>query len=214
MTKLHTYCFSASLIAVLMVSGCGSDDAPPVNASATSSVPTPDVTAPPQNVQWINVHGLMVPTSMTSGPKKITGTGSAYSYEHSPQGAVLAAIGTSMRLSVATDGEWSQVVSHSVAPGPARDQWTLARAQVSVTGIDESVIPTIKGYKVAKYSDKEALIDVFSSYPDRSLTKTTVMVVWVDGDWKYVLPEDAKLENPVEEMTSLPDAIVELRKHE
>lgn len=206
---LRKCCVAMVVALTVVVSGCGADEESA--ESTTSTTPVWDVSSPPENVVWVDVHGLAIPTSLVSGPKNSMGV-AASSYEHSPQGAVLAAIGTSMRLSVATDAEWPEVISRSVAPGPARDEWTLARAQVSVTGVDESFIPAIEGYEITKYSDQEAFVDVFSSYPDSSLTKTTMMVVWADGDWKYVLPEDAKLDSPVAEIQILPEKIVELSK--
>lgn len=194
----------------LLVSGCSTDEV--VEESTTSSVPAPDVTSPPESVEWEKVHGLWIPLSARSGPKARTGSGGAHTYEHSPQGAALAAIGTSMRISVASDQAWPEIVSRSVAPGLGRDEWMIARAQVSITGLDDNVKPAIEGYEIVDYSDQEAMIDVYSSYPDKSMTKTTTMVIWVEQDWKYVLPGDAKIDNPVTEVKSLPSSAVELRK--
>lgn len=196
---------------VLAMSGCSAEKVIE-ESTTTSSAPEPDLTSPPKGVEWRDVGGLWVPYSSQSGPKATTGAGGAHTYEHSPQGAALAAIGTSMRLSVAVDNAWPDIVSRSVAPGPGRDQWMIARAQVSITGLDDNVKPAIEGYEIVDYSDQEAMIDVYSSYPDQSMTKTTMMVVWVDSDWKYVLPDDATIDNPVTEVKSLPSSAVELRK--
>ena len=196
---------------VLAISGCGAEKRIE-ESTTTSSAPAADLTSPPKGVEWRDVRGLWVPHSSQSGPKATTGAGGAHTYEHSPQGAALAAIGTSMRISVASDQAWPEIVSRSVASGLGRDEWMIARAQVSITGLDDNVKPAIEGYEIVDYSDQEAMIDVYSSYPDKSMTKTTMMVVWVDSDWKYVLPTDAAIDNPVTEVKSLPSSAVKLRK--
>ncbi|MCF4006121.1 hypothetical protein L1O03_02875 [Corynebacterium uropygiale] len=183
--------------ATLMLSGCSSDnEAEEFNPNAA-----------PQNITWVDVQGISVPVNPTTyGPKDSSGV-VAHKYEHSPQGAALAAIGTSARLAVAPDDRWDELVGLTVQPNEARDQWIIARAQSHVEGIDEEARPTITGYYITAYDDKAAEVDVYSTYPDNSMAKAHTRVVWAGEDWKL----DLSSEQRIEEVESMSDGAVTLQ---
>jgi len=171
-----------------------------------------DLTAPPAEVTWSPYKGIELPVSAVSGP---TGqdSGAPTGYEHSPQGAALAAIQTTVRISVADDATWPDLVRVAVAPGPGRDAFSVNRVQLSVQGeADAETKPTIRGYRIADYAEDKATVEVVASYPDDSIAETSVSVIRRDDDWKVVLPDPADTERPAStvELAELPPDLVAL----
>ena len=171
-----------------------------------------DLTDPPAEVSWTPYKGIELPVSAVSGP---TGqdSGAPIGYEHSPQGAALAAIQTTVRISVADDASWPDLVRVAVAPGAGRDAFSVNRVQLSVQGeADPETKPTIRGYRIADYAEDAATVEVVASYPDDSIAGTSVSVIRRDDDWKVVLPDPADTDRdaPTVELAELPDDLVEL----
>ncbi|MDO5511849.1 hypothetical protein [Corynebacterium sp.] len=153
---------------------------------------SPDTSAAPADLAWRNVAGLQVPTSSTDGPAR---TSPPEGYTHTPQGAALAAANGQAALATAPDSNWPEVVRVVTAPGPGRDQWAQARALMSVSGaVDESVASTFSGFKIADYSDEQAVVLLATTTPatvpaaEPLLTAYPVQLAWTGGDWKLVLP--------------------------
>lgn len=162
-----------------------SNDEQPVGES-------PDTSAAPADLLWRNVAGLQVPISATDGPAR---TSPPEGYTHTPQGAALAAANGQAALATAPDSNWPEVVRVVTAPGPGRDQWAQARALMSVSGaVDESVAATFSGFKIANYSDEQAVVLLATTTPaavpdeEPLLTTYPVQLAWTGGDWKLVLP--------------------------
>lgn len=174
-------------VATATLAGCGSDEPAPEQSAVEA--PAVDPAAPPEQVTWQNYREIALPVSAVSGPKQ--SSTAATGFEQSGQGAGLAAIQTSVRMSVAPDEQWTEIARESIAPGPGRDAFMVNRAQVSVDGqgTDEEFRPTIRGYTVDEYSPERAVISVVTEYSDGSLLSTRQEVVWRDGDWKLVIAD-------------------------
>lgn len=180
---------SSLLVAVTLLVGvaaCGSDEAvePAPPAPASQAV---DPAAPPEQVTWQAYQSIELPSSAVSGPKSAS---PASGYTQSPQGAALAAIQTTVRISTAPDDQWAAQVRSSVAPGDGRDAFMINRAQLSISqGAPQAEArPTVRGYVMRDYNDERATVDIITSYPDDSVLSTTARMLWRDGDWKLVLP--------------------------
>ncbi|MFD3510093.1 hypothetical protein [Nocardia sp. NPDC058666] len=174
-----------------------------------SDVSTGPVPIAPSAVSWRSWQGIELPVA-AQGPRLIEGAVAA-DFDRSPAGAALAAIHATVRMSVAPDRQWALVGQRMLAPGPGRDKWATARAQVSITEPATSTAPHILGYVIAAYTDTEARIETYSTYPDRSITRNIATVVWSADGWRLHLPE-VVTENPVTAVDSAPSALVILKR--
>ncbi|MTE13776.1 hypothetical protein [Nocardia aurantiaca] len=191
--------------AVLAVSACGvSDDSVP---KATTTPVDPGRT--PADVHWENYQGVQLPVGSHDGPSKLGTTAAGFS--RTPQGAALAAINHSTRLSLAPDGAWPQVAAISLISGPAKDSWVLARAQVSITApANPAVAPRITAYKITAYTPDRTDLTVYATYSDASITATSETVLWVSEDWRLLLPDPAAKTQTVQSVPSVPADAVKL----
>ena len=194
-----------------LVVGCG--DSTDNNAAPSGSIAAVSPTAPPTNVRWITYAGMAIPMA-AEGPK--VGDTSAYptQYSHTGAGAALAAISSTIRMSVAPDQEWAQIAGALAAPGPGRDAWSLERTQISITSaVPDGQAPRVLGYLVDDYTPQQAVISIITSQPDRSLTATTTTMAWSPpGDWRRVLPDPAAPNpaNPVRVLDAVPAQMIPL----
>lgn len=192
-----------ALAAACTLAACSG--AKPALAPATGTPPDP--AEPPADVHWETYEGVRLPIGGHDGPSNLGTTATGYS--HSPQGAALAAINHSTRLSLAPDGEWPQLAAESLVPGPSKDAWVLARAQISITApIDQKVAPRIAGYKVTSYRPDRTDLTVYSTYSDKSITASAETVLWASGDWRLLLPDPAAKIRTVQSVPVIPpDAV-------
>ncbi|WP_067522116.1 hypothetical protein [Nocardia uniformis] len=192
---------AAALVAAAALAGCGAD--------SESSAPQPDLTSVPAGLHWNSFQGIAIPAG-EDGPTTngVTATG----YRQTPQGAALAAIAHTVRLSTADNTSWAHITAAEVAPGPARDAWTLARARVKIAQpADPATAPRILGYQITSYQPERATVNAVSAYPDKSLAATAIAVVWQRGDWRLELPDPASTTPTVSAITSVPtDGFVRL----
>ena len=187
----------------MVLAGCGSsDDAPASSAAAPTVV---DTTTPPGSVTWQRFQGVPVPVT-DAGPADPY-SAAATGYAHTPQGAAVAAINSTARMSVATDSQWPQVLSAGVAPGPGRDTWTVSRAQLSITGsVPASDAPTPLGYVVDEYTPAAADLTLVIEQSDRSITAQSTRMVYTGGDWRL----DLSAPSSVTALDSAPASMVAL----
>lgn len=191
-------CSLAALVA------CSSDDTDTTEQQDSG----PDLTAAPENVSWTAIGtdtGVKVPKA-DEGPESVGTYGEASGFDQSPVGAGLAAMNGPLRVSFAPEDQWQNAVSAALAPGEARDELLTNRASVEATGeVDDEFVPTLQGWTIADdYTDEAATVDVYASYSDESLAKTTYELVWLADDWKIQLPGD------VTSVDDLPDDLVEV----
>jgi len=157
--------------------GAGTTTAPAV---ADTTIPTvAPVTA------WADYHGVLIPTSATAGPARVTGD-VASGFAHSPTGALLAATQLPVRRILAAD--WSTVLTRSVVPGPGVAVWRSTRSQLST----ELTPPAggwtqTAGYRFLAYKPDQAVIQFLHSASTGDFTVTVATVTWTGGDWKLVL---------------------------
>lgn len=171
----------ACITAIALI-GCMSADTEP----APSTSMTTALEVAPSRVQWQAFHGVDLPVAQ-QGPRE--GGGAAVSgFDRSPAGAALAAIHAAVRISVAPDGQWALIGQRMIAPGPGRDTWASARAQISITS-PAAQPPKVLGYTVIRYGPDSAVIDIYSLHADNSLTRHRTRVVWQYEDWRLLLPE-------------------------
>ncbi|MGW5569869.1 hypothetical protein ACWEVD_01605 [Nocardia thailandica] len=192
------------LLPLLLVSmvGCGHDTNPTIPG-------TPSATAAPvvpSGLSWRSWQGVELPYTK-QGPIHADGA-VASGFDRSPAGAALAAIHASVRMAIAPDGQWPQVGQHMLAPGPARDAWATARAQVSITGPAGDDAPSILGYSLAEYSEAQTRVQIYASYRDQSLTCHNTTVIWHDNDWRLTLPNPG--DPPITAVTTTPPDMVAL----
>ncbi|WP_288049541.1 hypothetical protein [Nocardia sp.] len=101
-----------------------------------------------------------------------------------------------MRTSIATDGQWPQIGARMLAPGPARDVWAVARAQISITAPIVDGAPKILGYVLSRYTLDASEVDIYSLHPDNSLTLNHTTVLWQHDDWRLALPDTVSATAP------------------
>lgn len=187
--------------AAVAVSGCSSPD-----DAGQASV---DLSAPPTNVTWQQVGPASAPKA-DQGPVKTGSSGEAVGFEHSPQGAGLAAMNTPLRVSLASDQSWPVVIRESVVSNPARDELVNDRASYSVKEFDRDLAPQLAGYRITDWSEQAADVEVFASYSDQSKSSSFYRVVWSAGDWKLDLSADKA--GTVDSIDQFPNEMVKVSK--
>ncbi|MBB5916872.1 hypothetical protein BJY24_005784 [Nocardia transvalensis] len=192
---------AAWLLGVATVLGaCTSTDDP-----TPPPPPTARLHELPARLAWITFQGIALPVA-EQGPRDYAGPVAA-GFDRSPVGAALAAIHATVRISVATDSQWPLLVQQMTAPGPGRDSWAVARAQISLT-TPPTTPPRLLGYQITRYTPDLAQTAIYTRQPDASLTRNTATVVWRDGDWRLQLPDDPSHPAAVTAVITLPaDAV-------
>lgn len=173
------------LLGITTLTGCTTpgDHTTP---TTTSSLPA-DIHAAPTNLTTTVYQGISLPVA-DQGPHTVTGSIAA-GFAHTPAGAALAAIHAIVRMSVAPDDQWTSVGQKMLAPGAGRDDWAVARAQMSITTPVTGPPPKILGYRIHGYTPARADTAIYTQQPDTSLTCNTATAIWADGDWKLLLPD-------------------------
>jgi len=148
-------------------------------------ITTEDLHSAPTHLESDVFQGITLPVA-DQGPHRDDGT-VADSYDRSPVGAALAAIQATVRMSVGADDQFAEIGQRMLAPGPGRDAWAVARTQISITG-PISTPPVLLGYRVHTYAADHADVAIYTRQPDTSLTANTATVIWLNDDWKLLLP--------------------------
>jgi hypothetical protein len=142
--------------------------------------------SPPAIVGWHQVGNMEVPEApATLGPEHESG-GWFYCYQHSPGGALLAAIDV-----------W--------ASGTAASATQVARhLAVNVTreALGSEELPpglSLAGYEYMSYTPREAVIEVVFDVYDRGDVEVTTPMVWVPslGDWRLDVPGSGSISSSV-----------------
>jgi len=179
-TVITTLVLLATLAAIAMTAGCGGGHRP---GSAPDGI---DMHAEPTHLRWSQFQGMAVPAG-DQGPASLNGP-VATGYARSPAGAALAAIGTTIRMSLADDTHYPQI-GQLLAAGPGRDAWAIARAQISIPGpIAAGTAPQLLGYCITSWTPDRVVVAIYTRQSDHSLTANTATVLWSAGDWKLALP--------------------------
>lgn len=182
------------------------EPAPSASASAEEpSLPAEDQTVPtsaPEDVAWTLFEGVALPESSTAGPSRVEGPVYA-GYAQTPTGALLAAAQISYRYLITPGEGWREVVEQQVVPGPGRDAFVEARAQVSTTDVAAGTYGQLAGFRFVTYASDTAVIQYVTRFENGNLQVTTDTVQWIDGDWKLQLQPDGSESPTVQNVDSL-----------
>jgi hypothetical protein len=166
---------------------------------------------PPTNLTWASFNGMSIPQADQGprNPDQVAPRG----FEQSPAGAALAAINATIRMSVATDDQWPQIVRTLLAPGPARDAFIASRIQLSTTAaVPAGQAPQVLGWQVTGFTPQQAAVDVYTQLPDQSLAVNHTTVVWTGfGDWGLLLPDTTATTPAVQTMSAVPPGAVRIK---
>ncbi|WP_067813597.1 hypothetical protein [Nocardia inohanensis] len=199
----HSEQLALVLFAAFVLTACGS--AEPAEIAVTTQPPDPS--RAPAELRWENYQGVQLPIGGKDGPTKLASV--PIGYTHTPQGAALAAINHSARLSLAPDSVWPALAANVLQPGPGKDAWVLARVQLSITAAtDPAVAPHFTAYKITTYDPARTTLTVYATYSDASITATDTTVTWSAEDWRLLLPDPAAKTVTVHSVKSVPaDAV-------
>ena len=166
--------------------------APSASPAGPSTPPATELavpTAAPAGVSWSLFQGVALPSSPTAGPSRTEGPVHA-GYAHTPEGALLAAVQVGYRHLITPRQGWRQVVQQQVVPGPGRDAFVRARAQVTTDEVPAGTYGQVAGFRFVTYSPDTAVIQFGTRFRSGTLQVTTSTVRWADGDWKLHLQPD------------------------
>jgi hypothetical protein len=142
--------------------------------------------SPPAITGWHQVGNMEVPEApATLGPEHESG-GWFYCYQHSPGGALLAAIDV---WASGTGASATQVARH-----------LAVNVTPEALGSDE--LPpglSLAGYQYMSYTPREAVIEVVFDVYDRGDVEVTTPMVWVAGlgDWRLAVPASGSINSSV-----------------
>lgn len=134
----------------------------------------------PADVTWETTsYKVALPTSPTAGPLKVSDP-VASCYQHSPEGALLAASQIIPRLFYSTTAtDRVEVARTQVLPGPERDQ-LIESIRQPADGVAQW-----SAFRFLAYAPTEATLILVQSVPGfDGGTALTVTVAWVNDDWK------------------------------
>ena len=165
----------------------------PVRASASGcSLPaeSQDVSSielsPPAIVGWHQVGNMEVPEApATLGPEHRSGDW-FYCYQHSPGGALLAAIGVWASGTAATATQVARHLAVNFTP----------------EALGSNELPpglSLAGYQYLSYTPREAVIEVVFDVYDKGDVEVTTPMVWVAGraDWRLDVPASGSVSSSV-----------------
>lgn len=168
----------------LGLAACGSDSE---DNAVSAEQEVVDTTSVPADVRWEPVGGIAAPVESADGPSKNDPVRAGY--QHTPQGAVVAAINGQVALATADDQRWPDVLRELAAPGQGRDQWAQGRVLLSIAPGSQVAEPAkFEGFRIASYTPEGALVLLAVTYPEVGLTVYPVQMNWQNDDWKLVLP--------------------------
>lgn len=195
------------LVIAIGAASCGSSS----DNSAASSSDSGDTTEvaldqPPTNLACRAFQGVPTPQADQGPHDRVEPA--PLGYDRSPPGAALAAINATVRMSVATDSQWTQVSSRLIAPGDGRDWFIANRLKVStLDAVPAGQAPTILGYRVTSFTPNTADVDFYARQPDQSVTVNHTTVAWTAGQqWALVLPTPDSSVGPRVEAADAPPA--------
>jgi hypothetical protein len=172
----------AATAAPAMVPARSSGCSLPVGSQDVSSLEL----SPPAIVGWHQVGNMEVPEApATLGPEHESG-GWFYCDQHSPGGALLAAIDVWASGTAASAAQVARHLAVNVTP------WAL--------GSDE--LPpglSLAGYQFMSYTPRDAVIEVVFDVYDKGDVEVTTPIVWVPGlgDWRLDVPASGSVSSSV-----------------
>ena len=162
----------------------------------------------PEDVTWVRVAGVALPTSATAGPREQR-AGLAAGFAHTPAGALLAAVHLLVRstpqVGSAVFGPTldRQVVGKYAAAlrtAVAADYHDLGGGQASGAAVG-SLPAALVGARLVSYTDIAAVLDLLTAVIDATGTMrfaaTTVALAWTGRDWALLAPPHGRWDSVV-----------------
>ncbi|HXL95696.1 MAG TPA: hypothetical protein VN969_42795 [Streptosporangiaceae bacterium] len=142
--------------------------------------------APPSDLVWKNIAGMLVPTSPTAGPTRYQGP--VWScYAHTPAGAVMAAYDIFAGL---ISPDWHTIAESEIVPGPGQQAYITASESQPYQAVPPGDIPQAIGFEVVGYTAQQATIETLQDGGQNGYQANQLTVAWDDEDWKLVVTPD------------------------
>ncbi len=187
--RWHTMCATTVLCACLSLPACASNTAGIQHDTAVSLDPpragdtVPGALAMTPWLIWKPWHGTHLPYSQRWGPADVSDD-TVTGFSHTPEGAVLAMIQHTARLSGLDDTAWPGAARTMAVTAPT-DQPPTTRIG---TGFDRSAgLPFFAGFHWISYDGTRATADLALQEPDGSLRSLRTAEIWHDDDWRAEL---------------------------
>ncbi|WP_327031670.1 hypothetical protein [Micromonospora ureilytica] len=163
----------------------------PDGTTKAQSLATAVPIAPPAGVRWELVGQTAVPVSATAGPTRIAG-GTAVSYAHTPDGALIAAAQIMIRSSASAGRDcWEPTVQRQFLPSNNRDQLLAALRANPDHSSEPGELSQIAGFSYQSYSPDTAVIGLVLRAPSAGTARyhvLTLTLLWRDNDWRMQAP--------------------------
>lgn len=217
-----------ALLTVVALRGGGNDGkAPALPESRNGAVETPGSAAPSltrENVRWMDLEGLRLPTADGLGPANRDG-GRSLGFAQAPGGAVLAAIHITYRSAGPEFGPKvfrptiaEQVVGADKALllATVEKEYAAARSGgLTPSGAPLANLTRIKAagsqviaYRVDSFSADQAVLQLLgelrSAAGERVLVNSSAIMRWVDGDWRLTAPLNGDPRNGANRVPAVP----------
>jgi hypothetical protein len=190
-------------VTVLLLRGPASDDSPTTAQPAATQDGAPPATASgTTDITWLDVAGIDLPMSQSSGPWALTGE-RATGFHPDELGAVLAAVHISSRTGAEVGPAVYRRTIEEQVTGPgapallARTEADYERKRAERGVADGQPLGRaygeLLGYRVESITPgQQAVVHVLTagpSLPGRPSTfSSRLTLVWSDGDWRLVAP--------------------------
>lgn len=193
--------------------------------------PAPDATLAGENVSFQEFFGVQLPSS-PAGPKD-TKAGRASGFDHSPAGAVLAAMHIFARSETPSGPAIFEPTIQEQVIGPDRDkllansQRGYSEAATAGTGPNGELAADVQqaranrvgvwAYRTDSYSEVQSALNLLlrqfvpgtSSYAYINFALT---VRWADGDWRLVAPLNGEFSSVAQRISEVPPSYVVIGK--
>jgi hypothetical protein len=179
--------------------GCG---IPPGDQRIRSSAPV--------GVAWRFEGGILIPTKDIIGPGARDSSGVLRCFAYSPIGSVFAAMATLAQVQDETT--IVKVIEQRVAPGPGRTRaLAVARAEgVDATPGRANTPVQFVGFKIVDYTKSRVVLSLAVQTDREKAAGMSVVMRWIDGDWKMDLRSDGSISGDPDVLGSL-DGYVRFR---
>ncbi|MEU1249200.1 hypothetical protein [Micromonospora arida] len=163
----------------------------PDGATTAQTLATTVPIAPPAGVRWELVGQTAVPVSATAGPTRVAG-GTAASYAHTPDGALIAAAQLMIRSAASAGRDcWEPTVQRQFLPSDNRDQLLAALRANPDYSSEPGELSQIAGFSYQSYTPDTAVIGLVLRAPSAGTARyhvLTLTLLWRDNDWRMQAP--------------------------
>ncbi len=138
-------------------------------------------TKAPTGTRWELVGKMIAPTAPAAqGPGRGVG-GIRTCFQHSPAGALYAAVNFWATLTAQTEAETYQELA---VKSPERDRAIAAATDDKLVGLQ------VAGFAFSAYEPDRASVRLAFRMEDGRLVSADTPLIWNDGDWRYKIPLD------------------------